>query len=220
MEVVCKTVARYAAIEKLYVRQPSSVDKMLEDSIITTYASILRFLSKCRRHFDLGLTQRIARSITQLPEDSVNKHLKRIAENDKRVSELTMIVDAERSKSARNDLDHLVHNLRVLRTESTDSISRLETLLMSFKEALVRIAEQNQTKEERLRILLWLSNVKNKKHHESLSKGLLEGTGRWLFGKPQFIEWRNSSVSSVLWLHGIRRFSLPCLIGRLLIGIE
>ncbi len=240
MELVCKTVARYAAIEKLYFRQPSSVDKMLEDSIIATYASILRFLSKCRRYFDLGLTRRFARSITQL-QDSVNKRLKGIAENDKRVSELTMIVDAERSQlthaqqlSARNELDHLVHDLRDLRTESTDSTSKLEVLLMSFKEPLVRITEQTSTlsrslvndkvksqmKKERLNILLWLSNVQYRKHHQNISKGLLEGTGSWLFGKPQFIEWRNSSVSSVLWLHGIRRSSLSCLIGRLFIGIE
>lgn len=31
LEVVCKTVARYAAIEKLYFRQSSLVDKMLEE---------------------------------------------------------------------------------------------------------------------------------------------------------------------------------------------
>ena len=53
-------------------------------------------------------------------------------------------------------------------------------------------------KEERLRILLWLSNVQYTKHHQSLSKGLLEGIGSWLLRKPQFLEWRNSSVSSVL----------------------
>lgn len=60
---ICKTVARYAAIEKLYFRQSSSVDKMLEDSIVATYASILRSFFKCRRHFDLGLARRIARYV-------------------------------------------------------------------------------------------------------------------------------------------------------------
>lgn len=136
LEVVCKTVARYAAIEKLYFRESSSLDSTLEDSIIATYASILRFLSKCRRHFDWGLAQRVVRSITQLPETAVNKHLDRIAENDKKVSELTRIIDAERSHlthaqqvSARDGIDHLVHDLGELRMESMDSASMLEVLL-------------------------------------------------------------------------------------------
>lgn len=227
LEVVCKTVARYAAIEKLYFRQPSSVDSMLEDSFIATYASILRFLSKCRRHFDLGLARRVARGITQLPETSVNKHLDRIAENDKRVSELTRIVDAERSQltrtqqvSAGDGIDHLVRDLGELRMESTDSASKLEALLTYFKEPIIRTMNlvsnlseilversrnESQLKEERLAILKWLSDVQYKKHHQTLSKGLLEGTGSWLLNKPQFLKWRDSSVSSVLWLHGIRR---------------
>ena len=241
LELVCKTVARYAAIEKLYFRQPSSVDKMLEDSIIATYASILRFLSKCRRHFDLGLTQRVARSITQLPEDSVNKHLKRIAENDQRVLKLIKIVDAERlhltsaqQLSMTNGIDRLANGLQELRIVSTDSTSKLEALLMSFREPLVRIAEQastlsgslvhdkieSQMKKERLSILQWLSNVQYKKHHQNISKGLLGGTGSWLLGKPEYVEWRNSSVSSVLWLHGIRRYSLTCFVRRSLSGIK
>lgn len=106
---------------------------MLEDSIIATCASILRFLSKCRRHFDLELTPRVARSVTQLPESSVNKHLDRIAENDSRVAELTRIVDAERFQltrtqqlSAREAINHIVRDLGELRTESTDSASKLK----------------------------------------------------------------------------------------------
>lgn len=118
LEAVCRTVTRYAAIERIYLGEPSSIDKMLEDSIIATYASILRFLSKCRKYFDLPRAQRVARSITQLPENSATKHLERIAENDKRVSELTGIFDAERSQlvhtqqlSAKEEFDDLVHDL-------------------------------------------------------------------------------------------------------------
>lgn len=226
--MVCKIVARYAAIERLYLRQSSSVKDLLENSIVAVYASILRFLSRCRRHFDLGLAQRVVRNIIQLPESSVNKPLERIAENDKRVSELTSIVDAERSQqtrsqqlSARDSIDHLVHELRELRTESTESVSKLEALLTYFKEPITRTVNQvstlsdsfvesrneSQLKQERLAILKWLSNVQYKKHHQTLSKGLLEGTGSWLLNKDQFVQWRDSSVSSVLWLHGIRRCS-------------
>lgn len=192
---------------------------------MATYVSILRFLSKCRKHFDQGRTRRVARSFIQLPETSVNKHLDRIAEHDKRVSELTNIVDAERlqltcaqQQSANDGIDHLIHDLGELRTDSTNSASNLEALLTDFKEPIIRTMNQvstwseslvesrneSQMKEERLAILKWLSNVQYKKHHQTLSKGLLEGTGSWLLKKRQFVEWRDSSMSSVLWLHGIR----------------
>lgn len=133
LEAVCKTVARYAAIERVFFGKSSLIDKMLEDSIVATYASILRFLSKCRKYFDLGRAQRLARSITQLPETSVKKRLDRIAENDKRVFELTKVVDGERLQftgaqplSMTNGINDLAHGLQELRMNSTDSASKLE----------------------------------------------------------------------------------------------
>lgn len=240
MEAVCKTIARYAAIENLYLRQQSSVENLLECSVIATYTSILRFLFKCRKHFDLGLTQRVARSIIQLPEKSVTKHLDRIANNDNEVSDLTKIVDAEQSQlhgaqqlSTTKNVENLANGLQELRNESTASASKLEALLISFREPLIRTVEQasalsvslthsteSQKKEERFGILLWLSNLQYKKHQQSLCKGLLKGTGSWLFGKAEYIEWRNSSVSSVLWLHGIRRCSIRCVVRCSLSDIE
>ena len=215
-------------IEKLYLRQPSSVDKLLEDSISATYASILRFLSKCRRHFDRRPAQRLASSVLQLPEASVRKHLDRIAQNDRRVKELSSTIDAEWSQrtlaeqiTASDGIVRLVHGLGELRLESTHSASKLEALLTNFNEPMIRtmdhvsalsgklvdIRNESQLKKDRLTILKWLSDVQYKKHHQTLSKGLLEGTGKWLLNKHEYVEWRNSSVSSVLWLHGIRECS-------------
>ena len=157
LEIVCKIVARCSAIEKLYLRQPLSVNNMLEESIVATYASILRFLSKCHKYFELGLTRRVAKSIIQLPETSVNKHLDRIARNDRRVSELTKVVDAERSLltytgqlSVRGGIDQLVDDLGWLRMESTRSASKLAALLTDFKEPIIRTMNQVSTVSERL----------------------------------------------------------------------
>ena len=228
MEVVSKTIAHYPAIEQLYLRQPSSVGNMLQDSMIATYASILRFLSKCCKYFDLGRTQRLATSFVQLPETSVKKHLDRIAENDGRVTELTRTVDAERSQrtltqqiTASDRIVRIAHDLGELRMESTDSASQVQALLTYFKEPMIRTMNQVSTltdrlvdirnesrwKEDRLAILKWLSDVQYRTHHQTLSKGLLEGTGTWLLNKREYVEWRNSSVSSVLWLRGIRECS-------------
>ena len=238
--MVCKIIARYSAIERLYLRQSAAVENMLEDAITALYASILVFFSKCRKHFDLGLAQRLARTITQVPEQLVNKYLEKIAANDRKVSELTKIIDAERTQlsgiqqsSMSENIYNLGNEIETLQISSRESASRLETLLASFQNPLVRTVERlstlaedlahskdkTQMKEERLQILRWLSDIQYKKHHQSLSKGLLEGTGSWLLGKPQFVDWRNSSVSSVLWLHGIRRSSIICFVENVLSGV-
>lgn len=47
-------------------------------------------------------------------------------------------------------------------------------------------------------------------HHGIKIKALLPGSCQWLFEKQEFLEWRKSSVSYILWLHGIREL-LPVL---------
>lgn len=239
MEEVCKIIARYAAIERLYLHQSTSIETLLENSIIALYTSILVFFSKCRKYFDLGVVQRLAKSITQAPEQLTSKYLTKIAVNDDNVKELTRIINAERSQlsearqsSMTAKIDNLGNDITTLQIGSRESTSKLEALLASFQGPLVRTVEQistfteslanskseSQMKEERLQILRWLSDVHYKKHHQSIYKCLLEGTGSWLLGKPQFVEWRNSSVSSVLWLHGIRGSSIMCSVEHLLSG--
>lgn len=41
----------------------------------------------------------------------------------------------------------------------------------------------------------------------------LPNSGQWLVQKKEFVEWRKSSVSSVLWLRGIRKYRCPDLQG-------
>ena len=235
LEMVCKIVARYAAIEKLYLCQSASVETLLENSIVKLYTSILVFFYKCRKHFDLGFAQRLARSITQLPEQLASKHLEKIAVNDRNVEELTRIIDSERAQlygsrqlSMIDKIDNLGSDIERLQIGSRETASKLESFLASFQGPMVKTVEQISTprgslahsktesemKEERLEILQWLSAVHYEKHHQSISKALLKGTGSWLLGKPQFVEWRTSSVSSVLWLHGIRRSYITCLVER------
>jgi len=58
--------------------------------------------------------------------------------------------------------------------------------------------------QERLEVFKWMSEVEYRSHHEDLSKNLLHGTGQWLLESSEYIEWGQSSVSSILWLHGMR----------------
>jgi hypothetical protein len=61
---------------------------------------------------------------------------------------------------------------------------------------------------ERLQLFRWMSTVPYNTHHKTIGKDFLPNSGLWLQQKTEFIEWMKSSVSSILWLHGIRQFCL------------
>jgi hypothetical protein len=69
-------------------------------------------------------------------------------------------------------------------------------------EQLSQITDLMDT-EKRLGILQWLSIVLYEQHHQNVRKDRLLGSGMWLLSRSEFTLWRSSSMSSILWLHGI-----------------
>jgi hypothetical protein len=53
-----------------------------------------------------------------------------------------------------------------------------------------------------------MSEVEYNSHHDNLSENLLPNSGQWLLTNPEFIQWEQSSVSSIFWLHGIGKEDL------------
>ena len=64
-------------------------------------------------------------------------------------------------------------------------------------------------KQERIRreILRWLSGVQYKAPHKRIVSECLEGTGQWMFKRPEFHKWLRAEGSAALWLHGIRKMT-------------
>jgi hypothetical protein len=117
-----------------------------------------------------------------------------ILENDRKVLELIGIVNAEHSRSSQsrqlsiaNEVDDMKHRLALLHNDYTNSGSRVESLLKSFQDPLIRTfneisalsqafetkLDKNEMDRERKEILKWLSDVPYKKHHRSVSRALL-----------------------------------------------
>lgn len=59
---------------------------------------------------------------------------------------------------------------------------------------------------ERQDVFKWMSQIQHRIHHKTMGMNLLPKSGLWLLQKTEFIQWRKSSSSSILWLHGIRKF--------------
>ena len=57
-------------------------------------------------------------------------------------------------------------------------------------------------KEQRERILDWISTVDYRSQHLDIHNKLLQGTAKWLFKRPEYHQWEHSTVSTLLWLRG------------------
>lgn len=56
--------------------------------------------------------------------------------------------------------------------------------------------------DQRRQILNWLSTVDFPAHHENARGLRFDGSGEWLFEKPDFQDWIEMECSSVMWLSG------------------
>ena len=63
--------------------------------------------------------------------------------------------------------------------------------------------EESCDETDRLKILSWLSAIPYRQHHKKAYSEVLEGTGSWFLEDSEFLRWRDSDQSAMLWLHGI-----------------
>jgi hypothetical protein len=58
-------------------------------------------------------------------------------------------------------------------------------------------------REDRNKILQWISTTPYSLHHQAVRKDRLLDSGDWMLRNARFKEWMESSSSATLWLHGI-----------------
>ncbi|KAL7267210.1 hypothetical protein RUND412_010213 [Rhizina undulata] len=101
-------------------------------------------------------------------------------------------------------------------TNSYNSYSTVNIDNTSGKVTIINEAQGTKREDERYEILTWLSEVDYEQHHKFISSARQDNTGNWLFGKYDFIEWKNSRKSSIFWLHGIADFPSSMVIDMLM----
>ena len=80
--------------------------------------------------------------------------------------------------------------------------------LRDLERPISRIADQAAIYEKNLEafryreVLDWLSPVPYKLHHKSHSEKRLQGTAEWLLNSSDYLQWKTSSTSSILLVHG------------------
>lgn len=89
------------------------------------------------------------------------------------------------------------------------SLQVIEYYLFSRVDRYVHVAVTNTLHDhiqqsESVTLLNWLSKISYRRIHRATGKDVQPGTGEWILRNAEFLEWTKSSVSSILFLHGIR----------------
>ncbi|KAL8710758.1 MAG: hypothetical protein Q9220_004776 [cf. Caloplaca sp. 1 TL-2023] len=113
-----------------------------------------------------------------------------------------------------NDLEHCAHlidrSLALDLSETQDANYQSLTILLASLEqpalrtvSLISDLHSNLKSNERRKLLSWLSTIRYREHHKTAYSTVMRGSGQWLQRKPAFTDWKTSSSSSTLWIHGI-----------------
>ncbi|KAF8253214.1 hypothetical protein K440DRAFT_657719 [Wilcoxina mikolae CBS 423.85] len=176
VEKIAHLLVRCTAYEELYLRVVPKVTTHLnlEETLTELYTAVLEFLAGAKRYFESGPAVGLLSGML----DASGKKTLFEAIEDKELSLAREIAIAE-AECRRND--------------HSDLRAKLQSFLNDLDEPIQRIDDNIASMYENLQ-----------DHHQNAKRGLLENTGQWLLEKKEFQEWRSSSASSILWLHGIR----------------
>lgn len=130
-------------------------------------------------------------------ESSVESFFERIDNAQADVREWLRLHDAEQSRQVKQNLDVSRKDLGVIKDNMTK--------MLSYCRQATQIEELHDSlkSDERRKLLSWLSTINYRAHHKAMGVGFLPNSGRWLLENEAFLNWRESSVPSILWLHGI-----------------
>ncbi|KAL8831331.1 MAG: hypothetical protein Q9191_000918 [Dirinaria sp. TL-2023a] len=180
LETIAKIITRHRMAEELLIRSSCSdhETQLLESALAGLYIEILRFLAMAVAIKD--------------PLVAMNDYdLPKVLQKDHKVSQLTTMI--ERHAKPQDEVP--IKELRQLMQSSEAFLTRLSVQ----EEKSTRVMEATKYRD----LLVWLSNVNYSCHHQFHSDSRLEGTGEWLSENDNYIDWRSSSISAIMILHGI-----------------
>ena len=170
----------------------------LASALINLYEEILRFLAMAVKLYTKRTAPRAFHAVFH--PDKVADSVKRFQTLEERVDTEAAVCDSANLRNMRGDLD--------------GRDKRLMELLDGMQQPLVRVDSRIShiysmlSEDKGAKALLWASSVPFSENHYTACKGRTDDTGQWLLGHKLYKEWRASSASMILWMHGSRKFCL------------
>ncbi|KAG9943476.1 hypothetical protein KCU85_g8660, partial [Aureobasidium melanogenum] len=211
IELVSGMITRYAVVESLYLLEESSMKAQLTGGITKLYVSILRYLSGAKTYYNKSTWGRVVESAIKSSHELVEVPIGDVRAGHAEVDEILKVIDAEKKKHS----DRKLSDIQETAESTLDELERLRRLSRDMMKKLEPIdeltAEIIEMRTERLREetnqkYQWLSTVPVQSHHAKAREDLVAGTGMWLMERHHYIDWKQSSKSCAILLHG----SLGC----------
>ncbi len=96
-----------------------------------------------------------------------------------------------------------------IQIDTAKGVAAMNALLTSLNEPIKRLVDHSSIptqvlhESQHLQLLHWLSPVPFSSHHKRHSDTRIPGSGQWLLDHDRYLNWRNTSSSSIFLLHGI-----------------
>jgi hypothetical protein len=199
VERMTDIIGRCRIYEHLFLdKEPSLEVENLQVALIKLYALILRFLANASRSYDASTSSRAVDAI--LNPNKFIDFLKDFEHLEKQVHYEVDICHKTNNEAAQKELLDQGESLMQLLKTWDDPIIRVDSGVAKLCVDL--------DKRMRLKILTWLSKIEYEKLHNTARQNRMLGTGKWLLTHDKYLEWRRSSASMILWLSGVRRYSV------------
>ena len=189
MEKVSLIIARYAIIELqcLGTGLSAHTEDKIRGVLSRLYASVLTLLAMVIKHYKAN---RLRRHLAGAFPIALVRAAEDVDDADKQASLMVQAAKLDRLGSLSKHVNEFS-----LRLDALDkSFSRLSQVERNYSQ-VIREAKFSK-------ISSWLSSVRYADHHQSISTGLVQGTGSWFLNSQQYQTWQSTTGSSILNLHG------------------
>ncbi|KAH6962404.1 hypothetical protein BKA56DRAFT_560140 [Ilyonectria sp. MPI-CAGE-AT-0026] len=192
-EKVCCLLARCQTYRKLYLDVESyrAVESatQLEETLICLYAQILSLLAHLVALTNRSLGRRMIHAISN--PSGLSEWITKLENLEWRIEAEASNCERESRSSADAAWNQRYGNMEQLLSQH---------ILLSKEERTRFLAECRA--DERFEILLWISDIQYEADHYNARSGRTDGTGEWLLADQVYRDWRTTSASICLWLHG------------------
>ncbi|KAI0162899.1 hypothetical protein BJ166DRAFT_280797 [Pestalotiopsis sp. NC0098] len=193
LEMTTNLINRYKIFEELYLREVSKASNLLKQAITKLYASVLTFLAQAKRYYSQNTAKRMAKSALQIADLDVKKMMEDIRSQQTAADEFARLIDAESLRQVNDKLEHLaLESGKELRKVLNDEVHGHLSTLLQHTESLKHKEFRN-----------WISPIPYSKHHDNIRKDRIQESGLWIFEQKEYVEWKQSTTSSLLWLRGM-----------------
>lgn len=167
----------------------------LTSALVPLYATILGFLASAIRAYNQSLISRTLYAILNPAE--VTGFLEKCQALESNVAIEVDNCDRIHTRQIQAHSEEQIQTLKQILVDLQTPILRLDSRVAGLCEKL--------DSSERLKMLEWISGIRYEENHYFASKGRTSGTCEWLLRHERYREWRASSASMILWLHGDRK---------------